>query len=258
MIMPFIRLIAIYVVVALVVLLVFNRSSVMALMGIVGDGAPVAYSDPSLPPIPAPASSVSDVPSTQAVADDAVVTPLVSRGANTPEAGATPTPNAAPNAAAQTPVYASDDPDPTGEATVPATVQIAAATPPAEPVQVPQIAPQIAPQTTSVAPTASDIDPNTGLDAARKAYWDGKTDESIALYQSLIAAHPDSMDFAGELGNIYFSAGRYDQAAPYYKRVAEALLSGGQPAQAQAMIAVLQSIAPDMAAELQTAAAKHN
>lgn len=55
-----------------------------------------------------------------------------------------------------------------------------------------------------------------GLTAARQAWQNGKTEESIRRYQALIRQFPNHPDFAGELGNIYFTQGNYQMALDAY------------------------------------------
>ena len=208
MFMPFVRLITIYVLVAVAVLGVFNRDKVAQLLGYGGN--PAATQQAELPPIPT-------APSAETAAETAAETPTAPVVA---KAVVPPVETAAPVA--------------------PATGETAEATP-AAPAQ-------------AAAEPAPDVD--SRINAARRAFWDGDVDQAERLYAALAGQFPDRADIAGELGNIYYTAGRYPEAAQYYYVVAQHLLADGNKAQAQAMIAVLVSIAPDMAKDLETAASK--
>jgi len=241
MIMPFIRLITIYVFVGLAVFIVFNRDAVKQLVGIAGDRAEVAYSDPSLPPIP-PAAPSADAPAAP-VADS----PVAPTPAKVIKAQAQP----APDAVAANPAAVATTPEVTVTDRMATTPPVAHNTP-ASGVKSTAIA------TTSTAPDTV----NSRLMAARTAYWNGDKIKAEGLYRALVAEFPERVDFAGELGNIYFVSGRYNLAARYYKVVTKALLANSDSAQAQAqgqaMLAVLQAIAPKMADDLRANAANAN
>ncbi len=284
MIMPFVRLITIYVLVGVAVFIVFNRDGLKQMLGIAGDGASVAYSDPSLPPIPpaAPvaedqvatpendAAPATDVAKADATAQATVAPPAQSAPAATPAPQATPAPRA--NDVTASAAVTAPAPKPKLGVTVPkATPAPVAANekPAAEAVPLTPPTPTPVPTTTALAEpqpqaqpqekSASPKDDATRRqNAARAAYWKGDSKTAEKLYKALIADFPNRVDFAGELGNIYYSSGRVKLAAPYYKRVARDLLATGQTARAQAMLSVLQAIAPQMADELRKTASKTN
>jgi len=277
MIMPFIRLITIYVLVGVAVFVIFNRDGVKQMLGIAGDGGAVAISDPSLPPIPpaatsgddsaaaapvgAPVKAPVDVPvdgGTQKPANNTGTDTGTNTGTNAAPATAPATAAAKPAQTSPSPsaVYAPDTADATAAAAPPLQTPQAAAQKPADPVLTRPTPPVAA--TPNTAAPVQQADVNKRLKAARAAYWKGNSAKAETLYKALIADFPDRVDFAGELGNIYYSSGRTALAAPYYKVVARDLLASGKTAKAQAMLSVLQAIAPEMANDLRARASQSN
>jgi len=226
MIMPFIRLISIYVLVALVVLGVFNRDGLKQMLGIAGDGTAFAQSDDSLPPVPAAASATTTAAAAAKPVEDVTTENNAGSQAVSPQNSATPatTSDLADDAA---PANTTTSLAPTSTLPEPNATSPALAPPIAEP--------------------TDDNGVTQRLNAARAAYWKGDSTTAEALYKALIADFPERVDLAGELGNIYYSSGRSSQAAPYYERVARALLASGQTANAQSILSVLDAIAPDLA-----------
>lgn len=229
MIMPFLRLVVIYIVVILAALLVFKRDSVMSLMGMPwgGDKAEMSTAvDDTPPPVSAPVVDANATAATAATAASAATDAPVPAGDNT-----------APVATAQTtepPKY------PTNE-----TAQTA---PPAPTPNAPTTAPAAAP---TAAPTAaSDI--QTRLDQARKTYWNRDITGAETLYKSLAADAPANADIKGELGNLYYSQRRMSEAAQMYHQTGVQLIKDGNTRQIMPLIGVLQSIAPDMANDLRS------
>ncbi len=67
----------------------------------------------------------------------------------------------------------------------------------------------------------------TGLSDARRAWLEGNQDAAIAQYQSLMQEFSNHPDYAGELGNIYFSRGELDLAVSAYSEAVVRLLKNG-------------------------------
>ena len=132
MIMPFLRLVIIYIVVILAAVLFFKRDSVMAMLGMSSGGAEIAA------PADEPAKLAEPVATTEPEAESTTA----ASSADAPETA--PQPDAAD--AAQPPKYPTDE-----------TAQIVAPTAPAEP-------------TEAAAPSGND-DIQTRLIDARQAYW---------------------------------------------------------------------------------------
>ncbi|MBZ0130400.1 MAG: tetratricopeptide repeat protein [Rhodobacteraceae bacterium] len=213
MIMPFIRLVTIYVVVVLAAIVIFNRDKAALL--VFGPTDEVV-----LPPVPAkpapaaPAAPVAAVP----VGDSA---PQIAVGEPHPVPPAPSQPPAAP--VAQLPLQ------------TPVADSAPAATPPVA---------------SSAAPAANPGDLQARWTAARKAWWQGDRAGAEAMYRALAGDFPDEPDILGELGNICYAQSRFAEAADYYHKAGSMLIGKGNQPQAMAVIGVLQGLAPDKAADL--------
>lgn len=217
MIMPFLRLVIIYIVVILGAVLVFKRDSVMSLLGMPWGGddveiaataeAPATVSEP----VAEPAATVSET--------EALVTPVAEQPSKYPteETAQTAAPTPAP---VPTPA-----PAPTTAAP-----------------------PKPAPASTPAPASAKDI--QARLDAARSAYWSRDLEGAEAQYKSLIADAPTNADIKGELGNLYYGQRRMGEAAQMYHQTGLQLIADGNRRQIMPLIGVLQSIAPDKASDL--------
>ncbi len=108
-----------------------------------------------------------------------------------------------------------------------------------------------APVATPQAPVASYEEQ---LTAARQAYWNGDAAKAEELYKLLAAEFSSKADVQGELGNLFFTQRRMDEAAEHFFNAGKLSVEAGNIGQAQAMIGVLQGIAPAKAADLRTLA----
>ncbi len=187
--MPFVRLIAIYIIVGLAVFAFFKRDALMALIS--GPEAEVVMV----------AEPVAELVIAQPVAE-----PL-------------PTPIAEPAPAAE---------------------------------------PVFAPADTATPQPANPQDMNARLGEARQAFWDGDAVTAEFLYKGLSNDFPAEATVKGELGNLYYNTGRMTEAATQFHAVGLLSIDAGNTAQMMAMIGVLQSIAPNLAADLQARAAQQN
>lgn len=241
MIMPFLRLVLIYVAVAAAAVVFFNRDSVLPMVGwpwFGSESSEVAISD--TPAAYPDAVAVEDTETAPAPAPQAVIDEEPQEKAPTETASTQPL---------QQPV--AEPSPPTAE---PAAQPAPAKPAPAAAVQPAPAAPATAtdkPQTT--AQSASDLEAQRN--EARQAYWNGDRAKTERLYKAMAAANPENVDILGELGNLYFSQRRYDEAATYYHMAAKQLISDGQTPKAMGLINVLQSIAPAKASELRALAA---
>lgn len=88
------------------------------------------------------------------------------------------------------------------------------------------------------------------LAAAREAYWlrDYATAES--KYRQLLALQPDNPDGYGELGNMYFSQGQWEQSAAAYFEAGTRLVKEGQLEQARQLVDVIRGLDGSQADEL--------
>lgn len=85
--------------------------------------------------------------------------------------------------------------------------------------------------------------------SARTAFWQGDADKAEALYKSLMQSSSEA-DVAGELGNVYFTQRRYDEAANMYFEAGQRHLKGDTPMMANVVIGPLSRLAPEKAQEL--------
>ena len=226
MIMPFIRLVAIYVIVIVAVIAVFKRDQIMELAG-VSFGSPKA----------------DQVDPTEAAA----ATPPASAPATAP--AATPAPTAAPVQA----ITASAPQPPKAPADTQATTTAATEPEIKRPTPTPALIAASQPAPANAAPL-SDNDLQTRLTEARQAYWSGNLARSEALFAALAQDDPSNPDVTGELGNILYAQRRYDEAADAYFVTGKLLVGNANPAQILPIIGVLQSIAPQKAETLRALA----
>jgi hypothetical protein len=80
------------------------------------------------------------------------------------------------------------------------------------------------------------------LAAAREAYWLRDYDIAESKYINLTRLEPDNPDGYGELGNMYFSQGQWDQAASAYYEAGVRLVGQGLLEQAEELVAVIRGL----------------
>lgn len=69
------------------------------------------------------------------------------------------------------------------------------------------------------------VDTKQDLLAARRLFWNGKVQESEELYLDLINKDNNDPDIFGELGNVYYTQGKWKQAGEAYYEAALRLLA---------------------------------
>ena len=157
----------------------------------------------------------------------------------------TPPPESEAEPAPSAPAYAAETAAPaTGD-------QPAAAVIPA-PEDVPEApAMDAAPAAEPAADAALDMTrPYQVLAAAREAYWMRNNEEAESLYRQLIDLNPDDPDGYGELGNLYFSLGRWDDAALAYFEAGSRLARTGHIMEAENLLEVIRGLESSQADEL--------
>jgi tetratricopeptide (TPR) repeat protein len=80
------------------------------------------------------------------------------------------------------------------------------------------------------------------LASAREAYWLRDFPTAEQQYKKLIQLEPDNPDGYGELGNMYFSRGMWDEAADAYYEAGVRLLDEGLVVQARQMVDVIRGL----------------
>ncbi len=145
------------------------------------------------------------------------------------------------------------------EAEVVMAAEPAAPAPVAEPVMaLPTPEPVFAPADAAVSRPTDPQDMETRLGEARQAFWGGDAVTAEFLYKGLSNDFPNDITVKGELGNLYYNSGRMSEAATQFHAVGLLSLEAGNTGQTMAMIGVLQSIAPDLAADLRAQADQQN
>lgn len=88
------------------------------------------------------------------------------------------------------------------------------------------------------------------LAAAREAYWLHDHREAESLYRQLIALDPDNPDGYGELGNLYFTQGKWEEAASVYFEAGSRLARTGHIMEAENLLDVIRGLESPRADEL--------
>ncbi len=88
------------------------------------------------------------------------------------------------------------------------------------------------------------------LNQARDAYAKGNIEAAMNAYQAYTRHNSDNADARGELGNVYYSAGRLPEAAQSYYDAANLLIEQKQMDKASALIPTIGQINTALASEL--------
>ena len=89
-----------------------------------------------------------------------------------------------------------------------------------------------------------------GLQAARAAWHQGDHDKAIQLYVQLMQEYNNHPDFAGELGNIYFTKGQTELAVKAYSEAFLRLIRNKDFTRAQQVLLIVYNIDQEQAAAL--------
>lgn len=90
------------------------------------------------------------------------------------------------------------------------------------------------------------------LDRARRAYWAGDLPAAVAAYEALLDRDPAEADAWGELGNVYYAMGRWQEAGEAYYEAARRLIARGDTRQLGYLLRIIDSLAPEKAARLRS------
>lgn len=88
------------------------------------------------------------------------------------------------------------------------------------------------------------------VNRARQAYWNGDVNTSIHLYRTLIRNNPNSIDYKGELANIYVLQNNPIEAGRLYADIVPALLNSGRMAEVRDMKVYIEQADPAFARAL--------
>ena len=186
------------------------------------------------PVVPSPASTEKDTVAEQPESLTADMTPPAP--VTEPVTASQQEPEPEPEIAAALPVIetVTEDEVVTDTAEVPS--------PAADPATGSEAEPTIA-ETPAVTPASSDEKSAYELlAAAREAYWLHDYEGAENHYRRLIQLESDNPDWYGELGNMYFAQGQWEQAATAYHEAGVRLLKDGQVVQARQMLNVIRGL----------------
>lgn len=93
----------------------------------------------------------------------------------------------------------------------------------------------------------------TVLRDARTAFAQGNMETAVTKYNELIDLENDEADFHGELGNVYYAMGKWNEAGASYYEAAVRLIENKQMAQVSYLQRVIQGLDAERAEKL----AKH-
>jgi len=88
------------------------------------------------------------------------------------------------------------------------------------------------------------------LHMARKSFWNGDPRASEKLYLDLVSIEDTNPDLYGELGNVYYSQGKWKKAGAAYYEAAIRLLAMKQDGQVGYLLRVIQGLDADKAEQL--------
>lgn len=92
--------------------------------------------------------------------------------------------------------------------------------------------------------------PAETLDKARLAFTNGDIQGSLAAYKDYIAHDASSLDARGELGNVYYLSGNYQDAAQTYYDLSKMLLDQKKIDLVPALLPVIGQVNPSLVDEL--------
>lgn len=95
-----------------------------------------------------------------------------------------------------------------------------------------------------------EVKPYELLAAAREAFWLHNYDDAEKNYRALTELEPQNPDGFGELGNMYFSQGRWEEAAAAYYEAGTRLVSEGRLDPARELVNVIRGLNGQQADEL--------
>jgi len=98
--------------------------------------------------------------------------------------------------------------------------------------------------------STTEVKPYELLAAAREDFWLHNYDDAEKNYLALTELEPQNPDGYGELGNMYFSQGRWEKAAAAYYEAGTRLVSEGRLDSARELVNVIRGLNGQQADEL--------
>ena len=95
--------------------------------------------------------------------------------------------------------------------------------------------------------------PEDLLRSAREAYWANELDRAVGLYTDLLKQTPDSLEYKGELANVYWKLGNAQQAATLFVEIAPQLAAQGRTTEALNMRLYVDMVNHELALKLDAA-----
>ena len=126
------------------------------------------------------------------------------------------------------------------------------AAPEAPPVTATEVQPEVSGAAQSTPASTGEVKPYELLAAAREAFWLHNYDDAEKSYRALTELEPQNPDGFGELGNMYFSQGRWEEAAAAYFEAGTRLISEGRLDAARELVNVIRGLNGQQADELNT------
>lgn len=88
------------------------------------------------------------------------------------------------------------------------------------------------------------------LNKARENFAMGDVDGSIAAYKEYVKHNSGNADARGEMGNVYYLTGKFQEAAQAYYDAAKLLIEQKQMDRVPALLPVIAQVNPNLADEL--------
>lgn len=88
------------------------------------------------------------------------------------------------------------------------------------------------------------------LSSARKSYWRGDSQAAEKIYLDLVGMDDTNPDLYGELGNVYYAQGKWEDAGKAYYEAAVRLLALKDNTQVQYLLQVIQGLDSESATKL--------
>ena len=122
--------------------------------------------------------------------------------------------------------------------------------PESSPVTAAEMQPEAGGDAQSPRGSTTEVKPYELLAAAREAFWMHNYDDAEKNYRALTQLEPQNPDGYGELGNMYFSQGLWEEAAAAYYEAGTRLISEGRLDSARELVNVIRGLNGKQADEL--------